>query len=312
MHYLFFAIIGYILLGIVNIFDKFILTKAIKQPLVFVFYSTALVLPIFLFLPFGVLTLESPLHYFIASFAGIFFGLALWAMYKGFQESEVSHGAPLLGASTPFFVLILSVLFLREQLSGQQLVGIIILVIGSVMISFEKSRRHKGLHAGLLYIVLSGFLYAVSHVASKYIYDIYGFYSGLVWTRGFMALFGICLLFIPMVRREIFCKDNSRATKASINELNQKTSRPRQILLVVLSRVLAVVAVVIIQYAIAIGSVTIVNALAGAQFAFIIVTVMLLTKFVPKIFKEKFIVGEFEWEMISVLIIAIGMIVVIT
>jgi len=106
--YLFIAILGYIFLAVVNIFDKFILTKAIPKPIVVVFYSTALIFPIFLLVPFGAGYLGNWLSYVIAAVGGVFFGLALWAMFIGFQKSEISHAGPLVGATTPFFVLFLS------------------------------------------------------------------------------------------------------------------------------------------------------------------------------------------------------------
>ena len=145
------------------------------------------------------------------------------------------------------------------------------------------------------WIVLSGLLYAVSHVASKYIYDIYGFYTGLVWTRGFMGLFGLLLLFSPQIWKK------SRAKK------NKLKNKKNQFLLVMSTRIFAIVAVLLIQYGIAVGSVTIVNALAGVQFAFLIALVAILTKFLPKFFKERFVRGELKTEILAVLIIAIGL-----
>ena len=294
--YILIAITGYLFLAVTNIFDKFILSKAVPKPVVFVFYSTALLLPIFLLIPFGAGWLSSGFDYFISIIAGFTFGLALWAMYIGFQHSEVSHSGPLVGASTPFFVLILSLVFLGERLDLIQILGICILIIGSLLISMEKSRGQNVWHKGMLWLIVAGLLYAVSHVASKYIYDMYGFYSGLVWTRGAMGLFGLLLLFTPQLwKREK--KDKSVKIK----------STKSQLFLVIFSRLLGVIAVLLIQYAISVGSVTIVNALAGVQFAFLVIVVVLLTKFLPKLFKEKFVRGELRNELLAVFIIAIGL-----
>lgn len=295
---LFIAIIGYICLAIVSIFDKFILSQAVPKPIVFVFYSTALVLPIFVLIPFGAGYLAYFTDYFLAAVGGVFFGLALWAMYIGFQQSEISHAGPLLGAVTPFFVLILGQLFLQESLTVYQTIGVFILIIGSLLVSVEKSKQHHGWHSGMLWIVLAGLLYAISHVASKYIYDAYGFYSGLVWTRGFMGLFGAILLLSSTARKTLLRSKPKQTNHASVL---------RQFILVFSSRTLAVAAVLLIQYAIAIGSVIIVNALAGIQFAFLIIVIVLLTKFVPRLFKEKFVSGELKSEFLAVAVIAVGL-----
>jgi len=294
--YILIAVIGYLFLAITNIFDKFILTKAVSRPIVFAFYSTIFVLPIFLLVPFSGYIVNY-FDLFVALIAGFAFGLALWAMYIGFQKSEVSHSGPLVGATTPFFVLILSLVFLDEKLEWIQILGIFILIGGSLLISMEKSRGHNGWHRGMLWIMLAGLLYAISHVASKYIYDLYGFYIGLVWTRGFMGLFGLLLLFSPQNWKK-------EKPKSKNNKLKNKKS---QFLLVMFTRIFAIVAVLLIQYGIAVGSVTIVNALAGIQFAFLIALVAILTKFLPKFFKEKFVRGELRNELLAVLIIAVGL-----
>lgn len=295
---LFIAIVGYIFLAVVNIFDKFILTKAVPKPVVFVFYSTVLVLPIFILLLFGAGYLANLTDYLIAAVGGVFFGLALWAMYIGFQQSEISHAGPLLGAVTPFFVLILGQLFLRESLTVYQTIGVFVLILGSFWVAMEKSQQHQGWHRGMLWVLLSGLLYAISHVASKYTYDVYGFYSGLVWTRGFMGLFGAALLLSPTVWKTFLRPKSKQANH---------TSAPKQFVLVLASRTLAVAAVLLIQYATAVGSVTLVNALAGVQFAWLIIMIALLTKFAPRLFKEKFIDGELRSEFLAVLVIAIGL-----
>lgn len=295
--YILISILGYLCLATTNIFDKFILAKAVPRAVVYVLYSTIFLLPIFVLVPFGAGWLIGWFDYFIAILAGFAFGLALWAMYLGFLQSEVSHSGPLVGATTPFFVLILSFIFLDERLGLIKILGILVLIIGSLLISAEKSRGRNVWHKGMLWLVLSGLLYAISHVASKYIYDIYGFYGGLVWTRGTMGLFGL-LIFILF---RLWKQDKTDNKQVKIK------SKRSQLALIFGSRVLAAVAVLLIQYAISLGSVTIVNALTGIQFAFLIIAVAWLTKFAPKLFKEKFTRGELKSELLAVIIIGIGL-----
>ncbi len=296
--YILIAIVGYFCLAITNIFDKFILSKAVPKAAVFVLYSTIFLLPIFLLIPLGAGWLADWFDYSIALIAGFAFSFALWSMYIGFQTNEVSHGGPLVGASIPFFVLFLSAVLLGERLFGLQIGGIFVLIMGSLLISLEKIKGHNIWHKSNLWLVLSGLLFALSHVTSKYIYDVYGFYTGLVWTRGFIGVFGILLLFYPEVFRNL-----TKPRKTDSPSQNKKT----QFFLVFFSRILAVAAVLFVQYATALGSVTIVSALSGAQFIFLIIMVALLTKFYPALFKEKFVRGELRNELLAVLVIAIGL-----
>jgi drug/metabolite transporter (DMT)-like permease len=299
------ALGGYLILAAVNITDKFILEKKIKNPAVFVFYSSAILLPIFLLIPFGVVFLNSLLDWTIAILSGLMFFLALWAMFICFQKSEVSHAGPLVGAVTPVFVLMLSVYFLGDSFDLKTLLAIACLVGGLLLIAREKSKKHDGWHMGIAWGVLAGFLFAVSHVSAKYIYDDYGFFSGLVWTRGAIALFGLLLLFSFSIRRELlsFAKNIHGFFKQAKSASAEKSGQS----IIILNRIGALVGVFLIQWAIALGDVTIVNAIAGFQYAVLILAVFFLTKFVPKFFREEITSREIVFQLIAVLIIAVGL-----
>lgn len=127
-------------------------------------------------------------------------------------------------------------------------------------------------------------------------YGAVGFYSGLVWTRAAMGLSGVFLLTSPMVRESIFRKKIAVA-KSPANKM----------VLIIVNKALAVVGVVLVQYAIALGSVSLVNALGGAQFAILIILVAVLSKFLPRFFKEKYARGELIQEGLAVAVIAFGL-----
>jgi drug/metabolite transporter (DMT)-like permease len=294
------AVIGYTALAAVNILDKYILEKAVSKSSVFVFYSSIIVLPILILALFG---LNYPANWFdwmMTVVAGFTFALALWAMYLAFQRSEVSHVGPLNGAAVAIFVFCLSFFFLNELFNTQSLVAFGLLVLGCLLISREKSAAHRGWHSGMLLAILSGLLYAVSHVASKYLYDIYGFASGLVWTRGAFGAFGLILLLSPTVR----------AAAKSMFSFKKQTGESRtkgKAAAIIINRTLAVSGVLLVQWAIALGSVTLVNALAGLQYAVIVIGMMVLSKFKPNFIKEEYSRGEIFQELSAVIIIGVGL-----
>ena len=299
------AVIGYAALAAVNILDKFILEKAVSRASVFVFYSSVCVLPILLLAFFG---FGHPMNLFdwtITFVAGFSFALALWAMYLAFQRSEVSHAGPLNGAAVAVFVFIFSSLFLSETFDVRTLAAFAFLVAGSLLISREKSSNHRGWHSGMTWAVFSGLLFAVSHVASKYIYTQCGFAGGLIWTRGFFGIFSLLLLFSPAVRaaaKSMFFFGR----KKQIESTTQNNSRGKAAAIVV-NRTLSVLGVVLIQWAISLGSVTIVNALAGLQYAVIVIGMLALSKFKPNFIKEDYSRSEIIQELFAVLIIGVGL-----
>jgi len=296
--WLFLALLGNAVLAVVGVTDKLILTKSVPKPIVFVFYSTIFILPLFLFLPFGVIFPTVWGDHFIFAVSGICFALGLWALYIGFQESEISHIGPLVGAATPLFVFLLANIFLGEKFTAIKLLAIFVLIFGSLVVSFEKSKLHNGWHRGMAWGVLAGLLFAVSHVTAKYAYDAYGFYNGFVWTKLWIGAFTLFLLPFPSVRA-LF-----RRRRDEVPPSSQAGAAG----LVVVNKLLGILGVVLVQYAIALGSVSLVNALSGVQYAILIILVALISKFWPKILKENYTRKEIWQEASAVAIIGFGLV----
>ncbi|MFA7653964.1 MAG: hypothetical protein WCX97_02885 [Candidatus Magasanikbacteria bacterium] len=295
--YISIAISAYLILAIVAILDKFIVEKSVPQPVVFVFYSTIFLFPLFLLAPFGNGMPAGVFDWSMCIISGFGFSLALWATYLGLRQCEVSHLGPLIGAATPFFVFWLSLVFLYEAFTARQIGAIVLLVLGSMIISFQQNYR-RGWNRGILWGVLAGLLFAISHIASKYIYGVYGFASGLIWTRWFMGVFGVLLLLSPAVQA-IFTKSKKAVDRGH--------SMGKQILLVGVNKSLGLFGVMLEQYAIAIGSVTIVNALVGVQYGALILLVMFLSFFWPRLFHEDYTRSEIVQEILAVAVIAAGL-----
>lgn len=299
--WLYLAILGYISLAVVGILDKFILSTEKVKPIVLVFYSTVFAAPILLAIPFGVRLLENT-AWPLALIAGLSFSVALYTMYKGYEKSEVSHVGPLLGAAIPFFVLLLSSFFLEEKITQRQLAAIALLIAGCLVISFERSKLHSGWHRGMAWGLAAGIFFSFFHVISKYIYIQVGFFSGFVWIWGAMGLTGLALLISPTARQYIFGTDHQPLKKSPT-----KPTAPHKVALIITNKFLGVVGVVLIQFAISQGSVSLVNALHGLQYGVLIVLVAVLSKFFPKVFHEDYAPGEIFQEGIAVALIAIGL-----
>jgi len=112
------AVSGYICLAVVTILDKYILSERKVRPILYVFYSTIFVVPIWFLLPFGVKIFASPAQWLSALAAGLGFALTLWALYRAVAESEASHIGPFIGAVVPSFVLVFGRIFLNEQITS--------------------------------------------------------------------------------------------------------------------------------------------------------------------------------------------------
>ncbi|OGH59334.1 MAG: hypothetical protein A2725_00685 [Candidatus Magasanikbacteria bacterium RIFCSPHIGHO2_01_FULL_33_34] len=290
-----FACLGYFLLALVFILDKLILTKSVSKPVVYTFYSTIFLFGALLAWPFGV-ELLNDFDWIVAIFSGVTFGLAMWALFIGLKTGETSHISPFNGALVTIFTYLIADYFLGEKLTSVQLIGLAILVFSSLLLSFEKSQKHNGFHVGFLWAGLSGLLFAFSHVSAKYLYDIYPFLTAFVWTRSSIGLVGLFTLLFPSVRHSFKKTKNKKES-----DKNKKS-----VVLVVMDKILAVIAIILIQYSASIGSVAPVMALSGLQFVFMFIMVYLSTKFLPILFKEYFTKREITVEVLAIFFVLVG------
>lgn len=313
------ALLGFGCGAVVNILDKFILSTKKIAPSVFVFYSTAVLLPLLIaapfFAPWRAVASLAPIM-FLGALA--FFG-ALYCMYRAELASEISHVGPLLGAIVPVAVLFLSGIFLGEVLTARQFGAAALLILGSLIISFEVSREHYGWQSNLLWAVFAGGCFAIFHVVSKYTYSQIGFMPGLLWIWGLISLPGLCLLATPAVRQAMFGKTAPPTANPPASPEFQRGESTRQgparpddsgrsgRLWVLVNKILGVASTLLVQYAIALGSVALVNALAGVQYALLIILVAVLSKFFPRIIKETYARGEAWQEGVAVGLIALGL-----
>lgn len=142
-------------------FNKNLLNKTTFTPggIVFLFYSTGLVILLILGLiqgfQFGQFA-DVFVNVLIAGFCHALVSILLTYAYK---QDDLSNVVVMIGTS-PLFTVITSWLFLGQGLSVNQAVGIAILLIGVVIISFESRKNwhfSKGVILGLFAAIISGF-----------------------------------------------------------------------------------------------------------------------------------------------------------
>lgn len=302
------ALIGYLLLAIAFVLDKFILSESVDSPVVYTFYSTIFMFGAVLLFPLLGFAWLAPIDMLFAMISGLAFGFGLWAVYIALSKGESSHIQPFSGAVIVIVTFLLASFFLGETLSIAQKIGVGILVFASFLLSFEKTRNNTGFHSGFIWATYSGALFAISHVSAKYLYTLYEFWPAFIWTRattGFVAL--LCLLTPAMWKHFNKKKKKTKKSKPKANHpKGGKKAKTYAIPIIIFNKIFAMSAVVLIQYAAAIGSVTLVTALAGLQYAFLFILILLLTKFTPKLFKEYFTKQEVLLEWVAIILVVLG------
>jgi drug/metabolite transporter (DMT)-like permease len=262
---------GYFLLAFTGIADKFLISKVVREPIAYAFY-TAVTGPVSLILvPFGARFL-SPQNFVVALLAGIFFIAGIYNSYSAIRRSSVSRIVPIQGGLIPLFSFLFAYVILGERLSFLQSFAFIFLVAGAILISFRKEHGVWTTKA-FVYAAMSAGFFALSSVLTKYTFDHSNFISGMVWTRiGF-------ILPVPFI---LAFKKNRTAIFVA-----PKEAGVRNVALYYSSRATGSVGGFLQNYAVSLGSVSVVNALQGLQFVFLLILTTFLSFAFPKILKEK-------------------------
>lgn len=306
MSWLVLAIVAYIVLALVNLADKFLLDKVLPSSLTYTFLVgilslLALVLaPWFLAWPGWILLILNII-------AGTFFPLALLLLYRSLKEGEASLVIPLIGGATQIFTILLAIIFLGEVFILKQWLALCLLVAGTIMISWFPSVHHwwtktlawfkiGGSKHWLIITraLFSAFFFASFMILSKYLYNQQNFLSAFIWIR--LGTF-VAVLFLLLEKKK----------RQEIKKNLQRLLKGNHEYLFLGNQALAAIGAFLQQYAIFLGSVALVNALQGVQYALLLALGGLVAVFYPKALKENFSHKIILQKIISVALISLGL-----
>ena len=306
MLWLMVAVIAYLILAIVNLLDKFLVETVLKNGRAYAFIACSLGLLVFIAAPWFLSWPGWPLLAWNL-INGAIFAVALWFLYEALRRGEASRILVLVGGLTPVFSLFFSVVFFKERFSLSQWAGISALLVGVFMIAFLPVTRsyltrvfnklrltQEFKEDGLWLAVFSALAYSLYFLSTKQAYIGQPFVSAFMWNRLGAALFVLLFLFNEDDRRTI------------VNTFHKSSPRKNKIM-VIFSQAFGSLGFVMQNYAIFLGSVVLVNALQGVQYAFLLIISAILALMAPRLLKE-----TFSWRILihksaAVAAIAIGL-----
>lgn len=274
MSWLLIVIIAHFLNAINFIIDKLLLSKFVRSPIVYAFIIGILGILVVALVPFG---FTWPGYTALAwdFLTGIFFIFALLLFFSALQIGETSRVVPLLGGCIPVFTLVLSYIFLGERLAPKEYLAFVFLVIGSVVITLNKTssaKKKELIRKGYIYTLLSALFFAVSFSLTKYTYEHQPLITAFVLTRVGSFITVLFFLFWPKNRANIKLIFKGVPFKIKASFLS--------------NQLLGALAFMLLNYAISLSRVSLINALQGVQYLFIIGFMIYLVKKYPKLFKE--------------------------
>lgn len=320
--WLFVAVSAYFINAGVYVADKFILSRRMHSSIVYAFFVgiwSIFNAVILIFNPW----VPNMRELGIDLLAGLLFLATLVFWYKALHQSEATRVVPIVGALIPIFSFLFSYIFLGETLGERQFLAFLILIIGGVLISIKHTKfyavrlifeRFKntfgnilgGIHAQyrptsrlILNSTVSAMFFAAYYVMIKYIYLTQPFIGSFVWSRFGTFLGTLLILFVPTWRAKIF--DYQKGARS-----------PRNFGFFISVRLLAALAFIMLNYAISLGNVALVNSLQGIQYMFLIVIVIFLSTRYPHILREELGGGVLLQKMIGTVLISLALYILIT
>lgn len=265
------VVIAYFLNAIAAVVDKFLIAKKIPNPAVYTFAIVTLGLIGLVLAPWGFGWIG--LAIFLVTLAsGLAFAFALYALFKALTLQETSRLTPFIGGLSPLFVLLFSFWFVQERLGQSEIIAFILIVLGTILISLNLQKKKTG-QGGWGWAFFSALLFGLSYASSKYIFSEAGFINGFVWLRLTTFLGGLLLLLSAANRQAVIQNFKNPETKTSG--------------LFLFGQVAGALSFVLVSYAISLASVTLVNALQGLQYVFLLIMVLILAKWHPHVLEEK-------------------------
>ncbi len=311
------AITSYFISAGVYVADKFLLSKKFHSSIVYAFYV-------------GIWSIFNALLLFLSPWlpnffqllvdlaAGILFLITLVFWYKALHQSEATRVVPIVGALTPIFSLLLSALFFGDVLTPLEFVAFFILIFGGVLISIKQTKishirkiikqlqywlgyltgeihaEHRPTRRLIVNSTMSAFLFACFYVLMKYIYNHQPFVGGFVWSRFGTFVGALVILLVPRWRQ-------------LIKERRAQAKQPKHFVFFVSVRLAGALAFILLNWAISLGNVALVNALQGTQYLFLILLVLIISSQFPRILKEELSREVLVQKIIGVMLVSLGL-----
>lgn len=294
MLWLLIAIVAYIFYALVFIIDKYVVSRPLPHPVVYTFYVGVLSLGVWVLAPFS-LEVLSKRDMLLAFLAGVAQVLGWVCFFTALNKGEVSRVSPFVGAFIGVFTFIFSYFLISERLTQKQLLALVFLLLGSLIIvfKFKRNQTKERLQKNIFILALfASLFFSVFWVVTKFIYNQNSFIPSTIWIRTGAAFVSLLFLIPSKYRQLIFSK--LRSTKGETNRT------------IILGRIFSVFAAFGIYVAVYLGSVTIVNALQGLQYIFILIIALFLYKKIP-LLKEEIKREVIIQKVIAIIFIGLGL-----
>ncbi|MDO8659916.1 MAG: EamA family transporter [Candidatus Parcubacteria bacterium] len=299
MYWILLALISPILLTLVNHLDKYLLEKYFKDGgvgalMIFSSLAGILVLPFALFFS-SENVFRMPLYFIaILIIVGILSTLAVFAYLFALEDEEATVVVPFY-QTIPIFSGVLGYFFLGEKITTPQMIGMFIIIAGSIILSLEldEINNFKFKTKAVVLMLISSFLFTINAIIFKIIALESSFWTSIFWENMGLFLTGLFIFIFFKKYRKLFLwvfKEN----RGKIMTFN------------IIGEVLVLIGNISLQYALILAPVALVLLVDSYQPIFVLIWAFIFYFLYPKIFREKLDKKNLIKKVASILIIGLG------
>lgn len=267
---IFWSILLYFSFAVVDVMDKFLLTKRKIHALSYAFFTVVTGAALLVAWPW---VYESLPAKFIGLnlLSGAYFALTMYVFLKALSYGEASRVVPFVFALVPVFDIFFSWIFKNNALTPKEFAALWLLVPGALLLALrpdKSSLKHLGLKT------LAAFMFSSYNYLWQFGAQTGGSLNNLMWNRIGAAGIFILLLVLPNLRRKIF----------SVRTVKEKS---RTSFVFLFKQALGGLNFVLLSHFLTIGKVSVIDALAVFRYGFLFIFALLLSKFHSHILSEE-------------------------
>lgn len=288
--WIFWATIGYFLNATAIAVDKSLLNRReLKDPAVYTLSISSLGLLVFLLSPWG-LVFPTVKVLLLGLGTGAFFALGLWTMFMVLRVGEASRVPAFIGSLNPIFVFMFSWWLMGERLSSLGFLAFVLLALGGFLMVGSSG----GLKGKWFWIaIISAVAFGLSYVFLKLTFNETNFISGLIWSRLGQFVASLALLLVPGTMSNYRASFNSSGSGIRLAFIGGQMAGA-------LSGLLN-------SFAISLASVTLVNAMQGVQYVFLLIIAAIVSFRFPNFFKDEFSREAIIFKVSGTVLIGLGL-----
>src|SRR3989344_97890 len=295
MSFIPFALASFFFNSISVLIDKFLLTKSIPNPFVYVFYISAFSLIVIFFLPF---TKTPDINTFIlGSFSTILWTIGAYFLFDALKIGQTSRVIPIIGTLTPAILLILGTI--SGTVSSNDIFAGVFLILGLLflVVPYLKGKLIKD---EIKFEIIASLFFANSYLVLKMAYDMGEFLSVMVYSRLILIPALIIILLLPNLRKLVL-GHTADTSKPRFSFLSKSG------VLLFFGQAAGGLSGLLLTFAISLGHPALVNSLQGAQYIFLFIFSLVLGKYFPHVFTEKLTRLSFFGKITGIILVGIGL-----